>query len=103
MPLSILFILCAPNLITTYTTPPLNHGLRHGRDDALLDNDPRLRRPLERLLGAPLGSDRQPQRTLVLLLALEGKRQLRGEVLVVLVGMSVSISREFSTYQDIPS
>jgi hypothetical protein len=60
------------------------HGLRHGRNNALLDNDTRLGRVLERLLGHPLGTDRQPERTLVLLLRFEGVRQSRSKILVVL-------------------
>ena len=51
-----------------------HHGLRHGCDEALPDNNPRHGRLLERLGGAPLRPDWQPQRPLVLLLALERER-----------------------------
>ena len=66
------------------TTSSLYHGLGHGGDDALLDDDPGLGGVLEGLLGGPLTAHGQPERALVLLPGLERMRQLRGEELVVL-------------------
>jgi hypothetical protein len=62
----------------------LDNGLGHGRDDALLNNDPGLGGLLEGLFGHPFGADRQAERSLVLLSGLKGMRQLRGEVFLVL-------------------
>ena len=63
---------------------PSDDRLRNGRDDALLDDDPRLDGLAKSLLGDPLLADGQPQGALVLARRLEGVRQLRGEVARVL-------------------
>lgn len=76
----------------------LKSWFRHGRNDALLDNDPRLRRLLERLLGHPFRTNWHAQGPLVLLSGLEGMWKLGGEILFVLLGSIVSIMRPTGTY-----
>lgn len=62
----------------------LSHRLLHRLDDALLDHNARLGRRLESLLCRPFRTDRDTERSLVLLLRLEGVRELIGQVLVIL-------------------
>lgn len=65
----------------------LNERTRHGSDDTLLDHHPGLGGILEGLLRRPLWSDRESQRSLVLLSGLEGMREARCEVLDILDGI----------------
>ena len=74
-------------LLVSRSAAALNERTRHGSDDALLDHHPGLGGILEGLLGRPLWSDRESQRSLVLLSGLEGMREARCEVLDILDGI----------------
>lgn len=69
---------------TTTDPDKLIDRLGYRRDDALLDDDARLRGLLERLLGQELGADGQAEAALVLGPALVLVGELGGEVFVVL-------------------
>lgn len=79
-----LYYLSKQNIATNPLTLYLLDRFGYRRDDALLDDDARLRGVLERLLGQELGADGQPEAALVLGPALVLVGELGGEVFVVL-------------------
>lgn len=65
----------------------------HWSNDALLEEDPRLRGRLEGFLGSPLGSHGDPEGAFVLLSILKGMGQGRCKIFGILTGATELAAR----------